>query len=123
MPPPTKIEQTPLTQTLSPARMSLTLLFELEKLVGRNEMRRICEQYMYECADGSGNRFWADCSGEPPSSVAQVSSFITPPKEESVLEPLLKSPPRIVRCRSNNILNDLLEPLTPTRLVFKEPQN
>ena len=93
--------------------MSLSILFELEKIVGREKMRRICEQYMYECADGSGTRFWKDCSGEGfgsnLSSIFPASSFATPPKSSGTPNPSLKVP----RAGHGDILSILLEPPSP----------
>jgi len=120
--------------------MSLALFFELEKIVGRQAMQHLCQQYMYECADGSGNRLWTDCSGHTISSIVHPPSFTTPIKknDSSSVEGegegqgqgqgqvQINAPPRISRHRSNNILNELLEPLTPiptpTRLLFNEPK-
>jgi hypothetical protein len=93
--------------------MSLPIFFELERIVGREIMRRLCQQYLYECADGSGNRFWSDCSGEVAgsnlSTIFPESSFTTPPKNGGTPNLSIKAP----RARPEDILSILLEPPSP----------
>lgn len=45
--------------------MTLTLFAELEKVLGKECMKNLCETYLIKYAiDNSGARVWKDCSGE-----------------------------------------------------------
>ena len=79
--------------------MSSSLFNELELVVGKEKMKKLCEQYLLKYVlDNSGNRTWKDCSGE--DMAIYPSAWRTPEKKSKILEAPgapLKDPPRIVR--------------------------
>ena len=93
-----KSATTPFTQL---HRMSLALFTELERLVGKEHMKNLCQDYLEKhsasasvsasatasataISDASGSRMWKDCSGEDmgvyPKSWIPAPRLKTPPK-------------------------------------------
>jgi hypothetical protein len=60
--------------------MSSALFKELEKIIGKDQMAHLCQDYLVQHAlDNSGNRVWKDCSGE--SMAVYPKAWQTPTKE------------------------------------------
>ena len=90
-----KSATTPFTQL---HRMSLALFTELERLVGKEHMKNLCQDYLAKhspsastISDASGSRMWKDCSGE--DMAVYPKSWIPAP---------LKAPPKIRRTILHN---------------------
>ena len=71
--------------------MSLTLFAELQRLVGKEHMKNLCQDYLAKhsasasasattISDASGSRMWKDCSGEKLDEAKPLSHLKTPPK-------------------------------------------
>ena len=86
-------------------RMSLALFTELERLVGKEHMKNLCQDYLAKhsasasatasasaISDASGSRMWKDCSGE--DMAVYPKSWIPAPR--------LKTPPKIRRTILHN---------------------